>query len=284
MTSLLDAQTEQPTLDPNKNYLPDLVGEGKKFKTPEDLAKGKYESDMYINTLTRQFDELRKDFLKEREENTSRAKLQELIDQVKSQQTNSSTNPNAKVTEEKPSVDIKEIETLVSSKIKEDKETSRREANFNLVKSKLMERYGNNFQSVLDQQIKDLDLTINEANELARTRPQVFIKTLGLDQPQIKEGFQSPPRNNLQSSTFKPTVEKRDWDYYQRMKMEDPVRYASTQTNVQMHKDVMELGEAFMTGDYNKEDKALVREIGFRPQPPLATKGYNPFTARDNRR
>ena len=39
------AQTQEP------NYLAELVGEGKKFKTVDDLAKGKWNSDSMIETL-----------------------------------------------------------------------------------------------------------------------------------------------------------------------------------------------------------------------------------------
>ena len=36
------------------NVLETLVGDGKKFKTPEDLAKGKVEADAFIETLKNQ--------------------------------------------------------------------------------------------------------------------------------------------------------------------------------------------------------------------------------------
>ncbi len=168
MTSLFDTNTQTPEeLDPNKKYRDELVGEGKKFKTDEDLAKGKYISDNYIKTLERQMDEMRADLLREREDNTARAKLQELIDKVSAQQV--TPNPNVKPEENKPnSPDIKDIESLVTKKIQETKVSETRDKNFNLVKEKLMERYGSNYQVLLEHQIKALELTVDEANELAR--------------------------------------------------------------------------------------------------------------------
>jgi len=51
----------EPLFDPNKNYYEDLVGQDKKFKDNETLAKAKVQSDIFIKHLERQQDELRKD-------------------------------------------------------------------------------------------------------------------------------------------------------------------------------------------------------------------------------
>lgn len=277
MTSLFDTPETKENIESYHNL---LVGPEAKFKTDEDLAKGKYESDNYIKTLERQLDEYRKDLIKEREGNTLRAELQSLKDQLKqpvhamnaAQQSQSTPAPA-----DKPSFDPNEVKSLVSNTVKEIENSKRKEANFKLVQDKLTERFGNNYQPLLEQQIKALDLTIEEANELATTRPQVFLKTFGLDNPPKQENITSPPRTTLNTTQFKPEVQKRTWSYYQKMKMEDPKRYVSPATNVQMHKDALELGDTFMDGDFNKDNKELTRELGYRAQPPSAIGGYNPF-------
>src|SRR5712671_5452751 len=116
------AGNDQPQIDPQKNYLEELVGENKKFKSNEDLAKGKYTSDIYVKQLETTLDEMRKDFLKEREDNVAKAKLQELIDQMemKRQPLSNSEPPQAKEVE-RPTFDLKEIDSLVSNKIQEMK-------------------------------------------------------------------------------------------------------------------------------------------------------------------
>lgn len=253
--NLLDQTSTPQTEIPN--YYDHLVGEGKKFSDNETLAKAKYESDSYIKTLERQLDEYRKDLIKEREENTLRAELQSLKDQFsKSPQP---SNPTPQPTEKPFNPD--EIKSLVSNTVQELESTKRRDANFNLVKDKLTERYGPNFQSSLETQIKALDLTVDEANELAKSKPQLFLKTFGLDTAPRQETFQSPPRTNTNTSTFKPEVKKRDWSFYQEMKQKNPKEYYSAKTNVQMHNDMMSLGENFMTGDYNASDKELLRNL-----------------------
>lgn len=255
MTSLLDVQTEHQ--EPS-NYLDHLVGEDKKFKDMESLAKGKYQSDEYVKTLERQLDEYRKDLIKEREENTLRAEFEKLKDQITKpvQQSNITQQP----AEVKP-VNQDEIRSLVSNTVQEIENSKKRDSNFNLVVDKLKERFGSNYQSLLEQQIKALNLTVDEANELARTKPQLLLKTLGMDAPVTKENFQTPPRTNTNTSSFRPEVKKRDWSYYQELKNKSPKEYYSARTNVQMHNDMMELGENFMTGDYNATDKELLRSL-----------------------
>ena len=40
-TDLFDGAKDLGTFDPDKNYLEELVGEGKKFRSVDELAKGK---------------------------------------------------------------------------------------------------------------------------------------------------------------------------------------------------------------------------------------------------
>src|SRR2546426_10450626 len=79
MTNLLDNTDLPPEVDPNKDYLAELVGDGKKFKTSQDLARGKFEADQYIEVLKRRQDEMRADYLKISEESKTRATLDDLV-------------------------------------------------------------------------------------------------------------------------------------------------------------------------------------------------------------
>lgn len=248
--TLLD-QSNTVQTDPNKNYLEELVGEGKKFKTPEDLARGKYEADQMISHKNQQFDQLREDYLKLREEYTSRAKLEDLVDQLAQRQLASSESNTQNTNEaSKPSIDPKEIESLVSSKIQEFELSKKQTENFNQVRSRLSERYGNNYQSVLKEQIEQLGLTEMFVNDLARNHPQVLYKTLGLDQPKSSEQFQAPPRSQRNDS-FAPSTQKRTWSYYQKMRKENPKLWLDNKTQTQMLKDRVELGDAFEDGSWH---------------------------------
>ena len=250
MADNLLAPTDNVTPEPT-NYLTELVGDNKKFKSPEDLARGKWEADNYVKTLEGKLDELRNDYIKEREENASRANLEQLIRRLETAQPSQITQPEVKEMNTPPTIDSKQIESLVSTKIQEFELTKKQTDNFNSVKSKLIEQFGNNYQTKLKEQIENLGLSEEEANALAKKSPAAFFRTLGMEQTQQQQTFQAPPKSDVRSA-FQPTgAPKRTWSYYQQMKKENPKAYHDPKTNIQMHNDAIALGAEFQDGDFN---------------------------------
>lgn len=249
MNTLFQDNDDQLTLDDNKNYLEDLVGENKKFKDVQSLAKGKAEADLYIQTLTRKLDEMRNDYTRLDEEYKSGASLRELIDQLKTQSTNSENNLNANGNENnQPIYDPNEIKNLARSAVQEYEQSKRQQDNFKLVESKLKEEFGENFKQTLRQRTESLGLTQTFVDDLALNHPEVLFRTLGLGQ-RSSEQFQSPPRSDRRSDNFSPSVQKRTWAYYQKMKRDNPTLYNDPKTTVQLHKDAQEQGEDFFDTD-----------------------------------
>lgn len=245
---------DQPT-DENKDYLKELVGEGRKFKSEQDLAKSKIESDNYIKILEKKLDQFRDDYLKLDEEYKARESLQELKDQIDKRTLGPSSNNQPIVKDrdnQPPSIDLKDIENLVSNKLQEHEVTKRQQENLNIVKNKLVEHFGTKYQGVVKEQLADLGLSETRFQELAREAPNALFRTLGIEQTAQRESFQSPPRSNQRSDNFKPKgAEERTWSWYQNLKDKDPNRYNDPQTNVQMINDYMRLGEKFEDGDFD---------------------------------
>src|SRR5712672_125043 len=106
--SLTEGAEPSLELDPTKEYLQELVGDGKKFKSPEDLARGKYEADSYIKILERRLDEMRDDYKKVRGEADTAKRLDDLINQLSK---SPSETPPAKE-ERQPSFDPKQLDSL----------------------------------------------------------------------------------------------------------------------------------------------------------------------------
>jgi len=250
---LLGDREDQSQIDPNKNYLEELVGDNKKFKSVEDLARGKYEADLFIATKNEAFDDLKKDYLKLREEYEAVPRLQTLIDQMAEQQlTNRETNThNSNVQPKETAIDMTKVEELLQQKLKQHEDSKTEDANFNTVMSKLKEKWGDNYSATLKHQMDTLGLDKEFVNDLAKKHPQVLLKTLGVDQQQSKETFDSPIRNQTRSDNFAPSTNKRTWSFYQEMKKKNPSQYLDSKTQVQMLRDRTELGDAFKDGDYN---------------------------------
>ena len=244
--------TEQEIeFDPTKDYFAELVGEGKKFKTSADIAKKIYHADQTIELMKKRLDQDHAEILRLRNEQETKARLEDLVNQLSNSKEKLSSNNQPTVNEEKkPEVDLKQIESLVLSKIQETDSQRKAQENFESVRAKLIERFGSNYQSAVKEQIDTLGISAEDFDSMARKSPRAVLRTLGLDQQNV-ENFNAPPRTNKMPDIFKPRgAEKRSWAYYQNLKKTDPRKWADRSTMIQMQKDAIELGEAFRDGDY----------------------------------
>jgi hypothetical protein len=226
---------------PPQDYLSELVGEGKKFSDTSALARGKWESDNYIKTLERQMDELRQDYTRLDTESKTRASIEEMLNRKPE------TIPEPRLETPPPSKpDPREFESIFDQRIKAHEERKKHEENFNVVRNRLVERFGSDYQSKLQQALDSTGLDQSYMNDLARRAPEAFLKLVGVEQTQ--ENFQAPPRRtNLAPLNRAPR--ERTWSYYQEMKKNQPTEYRSAKTNVQMHQDAIRLGESFFDVD-----------------------------------
>lgn len=247
-------QATTPSVDPDKDYLTELVGEGKKFKNVQDLARSKMESDLYIKTLTQTQDQLREDYLRERSENTARQRLEELIDRLSKvqRQPDIDTDDTQQDVNRQPAIKPEDIETLVTQKLTQHEQARKEEENFKMVQAKLKDRYGNNVTNILNSQVQALGYTREEANTLARQRPEVFLKLFGVTDQVATDLFQAPPTSTQRVDSSMAGREKRSWSYYQRMRRDKPTLYYDPKTQVQMHKDREVLGRDFEDGDWSQ--------------------------------
>ena len=257
--TLFDNNDDQVVVDENTDYLAELTKPGARFdKTKyqseidlyKDMAKSKWHGDKTIELSNKRMDEIRQEYLKEREQNVTRAQLEELIEKFAKQPLTSNANPN--VNEEKlPVFNPQDLEGLVASNYEKMREKERQDNNYKSVEAKAKERYGNNYRQHIADTMNDLGLTSAEAENMARVNPKVFMKTFGLDtQPSNNNNFQAPPRSN---TTFQPTSrEHKTWSYYETLKKTKPDEYFSQKTQNQMMDDYATLGDKFEDGNFQK--------------------------------
>lgn len=237
-------QGDLPQIDPNKNYFEELVGDGKKFKSPEDLAKGKAEADMYIEHMKQRQDELRSDYAKLRDEYNAGPKLKETLDQYMQELKQSQGNQLPPVQEDKSVLDETKLNDLVKQHLAANKQLEKEESNAASVESKLQEAYGANYKQLVKQQIDQLGLSVEYFNDLARKHPAVLYRTLGLEGRSPAENFQTPPTSTRGNDPFG-GAKKRTEAFYQEMRKKDPMKYRDPKTQDQMFKDAQEQGETF---------------------------------------
>lgn len=251
-------QEDHIQIDPNLDALEELTKAGGKFDKSKyaseadmykAIAKSKLEADRYIDHMKARQDEMRQDYVALREQYNAGPKLQELINQYQSAQSN---NQNQEPGEDvKPvSFDPKDIEALLEQKLTAREQQRLEENNFKTVESKLMEHYGSDYQRVLKQQVDQLGLDKDFVNELARKHPKVLFRTLGLEGQRTDGSYQAPITSSQRSDPFGKS-EKRTNAYYQKLRKSDPVAYRSPKIQDQMFKDMLALGPEFEDGDWN---------------------------------
>lgn len=251
MTINLFQQDDPETID-----LEQYIGEGGKFYDPDKevmlqkVTKAKAESDFHIRRVEKEKAQLYEDFVKEREMNMTRAKLEELEQRIadrlsNSERPSSSDLPNANEDRKLPQYDPSKIDEMLNEKLTQREMTKKFEENARLVKDKIVERYGSNYHNALKSQIDTLGITEEEFNAMAARSPKVLIKSLGLDQATKTENFQTPFTSNQRSENFAPSGKKRNWAYYEDMRKTKPELYHNPRTLVQMDKDAQDQKAAF---------------------------------------
>lgn len=225
-----------------------MVGEGKRYDSPEAVARAKVFGDEHIKRLEQENKQLRDDYLRTREENVAKAKLEDLLDQLQGRKVEQTQEPKPPIGTEEKAIDYKQIESLIDNRLKQTELTRTYNQNIQTVQSKLVERYGQDYTQQYQQQLQQLDLTREEADELARRKPTTFLKMLGIDQPMPRQQqFQPPPRNtgNPPNPNIPGIPEKRTWAYYEDLRRKNRNAYLSQKVQLQMLQDRMEQGETF---------------------------------------
>ena len=229
-----------------QSTLNDLVGEGKKFKTPDDLAKAKLESDRFIEKLQNEQRELREELNKRltTEEALRRAQEAGIPVEPRAQPDPAPGQPRPVQQPDYAS----EVEKILA---KREKESSLR-SNIETVTARMTELYGtvDKAAEVINNRSRELGMPVETLRSMASENPKAFLALLGVqDKPQGSPQTSSwgnvknptAMKNTAGSTTISPGTYK----YYEEIRKSDPAAYFSPRVQLQMDKDAREKGEKF---------------------------------------
>jgi hypothetical protein len=235
-----DIYTENNTgPDPDKDYFTELVGEDKRFKSPQELARGKVEADTFIERLQQEAAELRAELDK-------RVTYEELIDKVGARNSGGvgGGNSEPRVPETPPAgVGQEDIQRLVEEQLAKRTDQERRAQNAAEVKRRLQEEYGRDYVSRLKQRTDELNTTQEFMTELSQTNPQMFFELLG--QPRRDGPSAAPPRSSVNTGAFAPRTNSKNYAYYSEIRAKDPRKYFTPQVQREMFAEAKRQGTAF---------------------------------------
>lgn len=230
--TIFDENPDQlETIEEGKDYVAELVGDDKKFKDVQGLARGKLEADNYIKTLTERLDELRKEL-------DSRTSLDTFLQEMKGLKAAPQTGQEHQVgtpAERQPTpLDDSTLEQKLVEILERRRAAETSETNLEQVQRVLKEQLGDQAKTVINNKARDHGMSVKELESLAARSPSAFYSLVGLDpvrQAPITPGVARSSVNlGSQSSTVKNKA------YFDKMRQTDPQRYKSPQTTVEMMK------------------------------------------------
>ena len=248
------ATTEATQTDPSTSYLEQLVGEGKKYSNPEELAKAYFNADGFINHLKNETGSLR-------EELDKRMTLEELLAE-KQQEQQISTEPKAvEQPQETPVIESQPPEKVdldLGAEVRRilTEESARKTADSNLetVMNSLMSTYGDadKAREEILRRSEHLGVDSQTLLDVARKSPKAFFELAGLSGEAPKAPAGSPSRGDVNSAalaTQRPNHEggpkEGTYEYYEQMRRDNPRKYFSAKTQNEIMKAAIAKGDTF---------------------------------------
>lgn len=231
LDDLPTGEVERPS-----NYREALVGEGKKFRDDEYLARGKWESDnIFIPRLKKENQELR-------EALRQKANLEQLVNQLREKSASSGldtsdserhdSDPGQNKNTLATGLSKEEIAALVKSVVTEEKTQDVRTRNIEKCVSDLKAQFGEAYVEIVRNRAQELGLSTDYMDNLAATSPKALLELVA---PAVKQTDVRAPRSSVRSSlsSNQKTVTK-DWNYYQELRRKDLGRFLSPEIQNEM--------------------------------------------------
>lgn len=212
-----------------------LVGEGKKYKDPDALAKAKLHQDLHIRRVEEEAAELRRQL-------NSVARLEEIATRLSSK--TPTTEAPQVPREENPNngtvVTSEDVEKILSRRELVNKQNS----NLQMVKDTFERSFGSTWQTVIKQKAKSLALSEEDVLDLAKTRPLGLLKMFEVDkQPEPNSGVPASRINTAGLKDDKGAV--MNWKYFEKVRKENPSEYNSMQFQKKLLSAVAQADDSF---------------------------------------
>ena len=227
--------------DQVKSALDQLVGDGKKFKTEEDLAKGKLESDRFIERVLEEQKGMR-ETIAELQEKLVRAETKGEVDDLRRQLSERNAEQESK--EETPSsLTQDDLDSLIEARITERETRASAKANVDQTNDALVTHYGDpeKASTAVQSRLKELGLSLEDLTSMAAKSPSAALSLVyGAD------GQKRPEELSLQSTANVPPREtpKDSKAAFDELRRKDPKRYWSPE----VQNRIFQLAQA---GTYN---------------------------------
>lgn len=236
----------------NQNYLDQFVGEGKKYASVDELAKGMAHAQAFIETLKSDNEFLKNDL-------KSRITMEEFLEKnitMSKPESNSSNPANETATGKDSSshtvvaqaLSKDDVMAIVIQALQQETSKAARERNVNETLAKLREVYGDDYRSKVATKAQELGVGTEFLSSLAGQSPKAFLELVGaMKGPQKVDPSFTPPQTRQNPSVpSQPNASgARNKAYYDQLRKNNLNEYLSARVQSQIHKDAIALGADF---------------------------------------
>jgi len=251
---------DDPNLSEDQNstegYLTQLVGEGKKYKDEEGLAKAYTHADSFIQHLERQTDELRTElekrmaletFIKNQEE--AKPNTDDLSVDPALGNSSGDTKPDLDESQSPPVIDQSELIKRIKAELSADETQKLAETNIEKVETRLLSVYGEEgkVNEAINAKAAEMGVSVGWLRDIASKSPNGFFNLLGLKE----ERSANPPESVVNSAGLKPAEEVSNKPlpgtkaYFDEIRRSSMSKYLSREVQLALHKAAAENPEEF---------------------------------------
>jgi hypothetical protein len=227
-----------------ESFVDHLVGDGKKFKDIEALAKGKLEADRHIGEITKTLDELRAELAKQ-------DYAKNLLEQMsKGSETGAEQPPPVTTSSsntENTTQSASDFEALVEKVITAKEKSKTASQNISVVGEEMQKQYGDKTADVLKAKSLELNMSLDRLKEIAAESPTAFFQLIGVKKMGEKTSTSTgvTTQSTIRSENFNSYSQDRTFEYYQKMRKENRSLYYSPKIQNTMLQDRERLGDRF---------------------------------------
>lgn len=214
-----------------------LVGEGKKYRDQDAVAKAVVEKDQFIERLKQETAEMREALAKREKE----ASFIDRLDELTKAKLLERQDPPAHDRADTDATAVPPVEQI--EKVIEAREAKKaRDSNLAQTVNRLQELYGDDYKRHVSKQAQAMGMSTQELTDLAARSPAAFFRTLGVDVPR-QDAFNPPPKSTLSAPSTQSGM--KNYSYYQKMRAEKgEAHYFTPSVQNEMWNSLKQLGEA----------------------------------------
>lgn len=238
-----NATTENTSAETPSSFVEQLVGDGKKFRDVESLAKGKLEADRHIAEITQTLNQLREEVAKQ---DYAKSLLEQLQNKgagsgtANTEEPTQARNSAAENTTQTREVDI---EALVEQAITKKEKARTFEQNIATANEAMVSQYGEKAGEVVKARSQELGISVERLKEIAAESPTAFLQLVTGSAKKATDKVVMP--SSVRQDSLASNTSDRTFQYYQKMRKENKSLYYSPKVQRMLMDDRMRLGEKF---------------------------------------